>query len=279
MDEFYDPVNPRSVGGVNHRYRIAKTELTAGQWAEFANAYLPYYQGSANDLRDFWVRYDDAAGRFVATPGKENLPVQVQWRLAATYANWLHNDKAIAAWAFENGAYDISTFGVDADGNYTDQRTPNPDAKFWIPTEDEWIKAGYWNPDLQRYMAYPDNSDDPVYPGLPGVGETSFGIGVQPDLWPDVGSYSDTQSPWGLFDVSGGQSEWTTTWAFGEPTAWGTNQRDNWTDFDDLLNFNYFVRPPDNTIPTLRLASTIPSTPIGAIGVGAVYLQRRTRCR
>ena len=47
---------------------------------------------------------------------------------AARFANWLHNGQGNGS--TETGAYDIS-----------DGIKRQPDARYWIPTENEWYKA------------------------------------------------------------------------------------------------------------------------------------------
>lgn len=130
------------------------------------------------------------------------------WRYAARYCNWLTNGKGLEQAAFENGAYDTSTFTDNPDGSFNDQLTHNPDALFWIPTLDEWTKAMHWDPTKNNgeggYWRYPTSSDTAPIPGAPGTGETNGGTGV----FYDVGAYAGVMSPWGLLDGSGGVAEW-----------------------------------------------------------------------
>lgn len=45
------------VGSVNRRYRMARTEVTVGQWLEFVNSYAPYYEGPTNwsEFTSRWI--------------------------------------------------------------------------------------------------------------------------------------------------------------------------------------------------------------------------------
>ncbi|KAA0219198.1 MAG: hypothetical protein EDS66_17745 [Planctomycetota bacterium] len=208
---FFPPYAPEgfSVGRVDYRYRMARTEVTVGQWLEFVNAYAPYYDGSVSSLAftGDWIVYA-GNGSYRAIEGSENFATNMAWRFAARYCNWLHNGKGLEQAAFENGAYDTSTFGQDANGYYTDQRTHNAEALFWIPTLDEWTKAMHWDPAKSDgeggYWRYPTSSDTAPIIGPPGFGQTNAGSGATYD----VGAYSDVMSPWGLFDGSGGEREW-----------------------------------------------------------------------
>jgi len=209
------------IGDVDYTYRIARTEVTVGQWLEFANAYAPYFNGhDIFQLTGLLTRpTGNPPGQGPAYeprhPGSENWPADMGWRYAARYANWLHNGKVKDAWAFESGAYDTSTFKGTLGRN--DQARRSPGARFWIPDWDEWTKAAYYDPDRyapgeEGYWLYPDLSQDELVGGLPG----EPGAQTNANLFPapvgmDVGSYPGTPSPWGLLDLSGGQREWTET--------------------------------------------------------------------
>ncbi len=279
---FFPPyaTEPLSVGRVNYRYRMSRTEISVGQWLEFVNAYAPYYDGPTNSSRftSDWIVYDNQSGEYRAIAGSENYAANMSWRYAARYANWLHNGKTLDQAAFENGAYDTSTFGRDKDGNYTDQREHNPGARFWIPTLDEWTKAMHWDPGMNNgdggYWRYPHSSNLEPVTGPPGQGETNAGT----SLVYDVGSYSDALSPWGLLDGSGGQSEYLESGEDGFPyrrgSSWalGTN-----ADLIDRLT----LTPPQLASGGLRLTSSIPA-PVGFAAflmIGTVYLKRTRSTR
>ena len=113
-----------------------------------------------------------------------------------------------------NGAYDASTIGTLDNGRFTDQLYHSPDAKFWIPTLDEWLKAAHFDPAKNNgaggWWEYNTTSDTAPIPGPPGVGQTSAGYRTTglPQWDYPLGSYPDTTSPWGLLDLSGGAQEW-----------------------------------------------------------------------
>ncbi|MCL4222187.1 MAG: SUMF1/EgtB/PvdO family nonheme iron enzyme [Phycisphaerales bacterium] len=258
---FFPPYAPEgfSAGRVDYRYRVARTEVTVGQWLEFVNAYAPYYDGPAHSLAftGDWIVYA-GSGSYRAIEGSENFATNMAWRFAARYCNWLHNGKSLEQAAFENGAYDTSTFGQDANSYYTDQRTHNPDALFWIPTLDEWTKAMHW--DLTKnngeggYWRYPTSSDTAPIIGPPGFGQTNAGSGATYD----VGAYTDVMSPWELFDGSGGESEWlefATTesgWRYARGTSWALGPS-----FDEIDRLG--AGPPITGSGGLRLISPIPA--------------------
>ncbi len=212
-------------GAVEYSYRISKLEITTGQWLEFVNLFAPQMDDRSFGEPSFWGARKTGPGRHTLftdpvfeTP--ELHPVLgITWREAAMYANWLHNDKATSLDAIMDGAYDVSSFGDNPDGTFSDQLTRNPDAKFWIPSLDEWMKAAYYDPNKHGenkpgWWAYPTTSDTAPVSGTPEEGgessveldETSNGLSA----WRlPLGSYTDIRSPWGLWDLSGGASEWT----------------------------------------------------------------------
>lgn len=205
-------------GSVPYEYRISRLELTSAQFLEFVNTFwesaqipLPYwFIGSSGILFDLQGPYqlrDDL-------PSAGMIPViGLNWRVSAMYCNWLHNGKSSDLDSLQGGAYDVSTFGTNPDGTFTDQITRSPGAKFWIPSLDEWIKAAHYDPDRYGpgeggWWLYPNSSDMPLIPGPPGFGQTSGGQFIGSEYVP-LGAYGRQLSPWGLWDASGGAAEWT----------------------------------------------------------------------
>lgn len=206
------------VGGVDYEYRIGRTELTTRQHFEYVQAYWPYVPLDERRGHSFTGQWIGNAGslenpQYYIRSGAADRPTDLSWRHAARLANWLHNGKVEEQWAFEDGAYDTSTFGDNSDGTFTDQLEHYPDAKFWIPTLDEYAKAMFWDPDKDGeggYWRYPHSKDTAPISGAPWEGgETD--AGAHPDDFPplDAGSYPWAASPWGLLGGSGGATEWT----------------------------------------------------------------------
>jgi hypothetical protein len=87
----------------------------------------------------------------------------------------------------------------------------SPGARYWIPNLDEWTKAVYFDPNRYGegqpgYWMYPHRSDSPPQLGLPSEGgQTSAQLGNRS---PESAAYTNIQTPWGLWDASGGASEW-----------------------------------------------------------------------
>lgn len=281
----------RRVGGVAYEYRLTRTEVTVGQWFEFAQAYVRWNPEAADNSeltgRFIGVSFD---GTLFTAPALLNVPNVQSWRMAARFCNWLHNGKADNPAAFQNGAYDTSTFTQNPDGTQNDQRDHSPGALFWIPTHDEWVKGAFYDPNRYGqgqggYWRYPNSSATIPTSGLPeDGGETNAGIGVPRDRYPmPVGSYPGVRSPWGLLDISGGEHEWT------ESIGGSSLSRDRTFLGSNYGQLIYFLidRPDDAAtsaadprfLQGLRLASAVPA-PSSVVLISAlptIFFRRRSR--
>jgi formylglycine-generating enzyme required for sulfatase activity len=256
----FPPIQNQALGrgSVGYEYSIGRFEVTTSQWVQFFNA---AYDRPAGEPGLPWLipptfwgaqgttpinNSNPNARRWQVPAGNEMRPVgNISWRMAAMYCNFLHNGGAGAAGPggvvprdnFLNGAYDVSTFGNNGTGGFSDQATRSPDARYFIPSWDEWLKAAHYDPhkngpDQGGWWAYPNSTDSRLISGPPGVlvstneigppvpdpsgvlGQSNNGWEAQhfPGLSPFttlLGAYTDVQSPWGLFDVSGATTEWT----------------------------------------------------------------------
>ncbi|MGP1273584.1 MAG: SUMF1/EgtB/PvdO family nonheme iron enzyme [Phycisphaerales bacterium] len=230
-------------GSVGYAYRIARFETRTSQFMEFMNTLgqlspqtaifqEPGSWGGVGFVNgDGTVRFELAN-----SPNAADQPViGISWRLSAVYCNWLHNDKGQTLDDLNFGAYDTSTFGTDPDNppNLTDQAMRSPDARYWIPSLDEWLKAAHYDPNKNGpgdggWWQYPNGTDQPLTPGLPGEpgAQTSYGLDVPGFIEETipVGAYPDVESPYGLLDVSGGAAEWTESYTpdiFQTKRDWG----------------------------------------------------------
>ncbi len=247
------------VGGVDHRYRLTLTEVTVAEYFEYVRAYSPYYPGGINDPGYFGrfiynERQDPNDPGWYYAAGAGKYPADMAWIHAARFANWIHNGRRPERWAFESGAYDMSTFTRLPNGDWEGQATHSPGAAVWIPTLDEWIKGMYYDPGrnpppvgpawLSRggYWMYPIASDAPPVSGFPWTpgAQTSAGefAGWRGEMF-DLGSYPQSRSPWGLLDGSGGRGELleNVTLAPGLRLAKGSGTGGTLTQVEDRLDW------------------------------------------
>jgi formylglycine-generating enzyme required for sulfatase activity len=296
-------------GRVDYEYRILRTEVMQPQYVDFVRAFRPFWlsledrpgaieSGSPTDssFSSFGI---NLLGGFDIDPRYDNSAVTISWRNAARYANWLHNgaptDEASLTWdTFHTGAYTFTDESFTSGVRGT-PITRNADARFWLPSLDELLKATYYNPDRygeeeEGYWLYPHSSnDEPV----PMVGQPGGDYGA-PDINGDgqisgwealaVGQYPGTVSPWGLLDVLGTENEWvespyairqlsdgTFILALSDRVTVGSNPSfgaiDAWS--SDLEWFG---------TSTFRLATIVPSSgSVVVLGLGVALAARRRR--
>jgi len=266
-------------GSVDYKFRITKYEVASKDWFEFANVFsmqsdelddLLFANASTSLRPDF--NYQGPGHRYIYRPGLENpelAPIAISWRMAAMYCNWLHNDKSSDPESLMDGAYDVSTFGRDG-ASFTDQSTHHPNAKYWISTLDEYLKAGYYDPNKNGngpgWWLYGHSSDQPPVQGLPGEGDTIMGmsteeVGMGLGFFP-LGSFTNVVSPWGLWDIIGGKTEYVEEWDIdgfgnqrGRLTKWSSNGFGWQPEFFYNELWNFISVPPRSTIGSVRIVS------------------------
>jgi len=219
-------------GGVDYAYRILETELTVEQQFEFVVAYYPLYADRVSTFGRFeFTGFDITVipGIIRITPGHDpHRPGTMSWEYFARYCNWLHHGMVNEPWAYDDGAYDTSTFYEDPPGVYHHQLVRSLEARYWIPSLDEWLKAAHWDQSLNGgeggYWQYPAQTNEPLPAGLPEDGGQR-NAGRNDDGFPlAVKSYPDVQSYYGLYDTSGGRSETLEDFAgFGDRRSEGSS--------------------------------------------------------
>jgi hypothetical protein len=278
-------------GRVDYEYRITRTEVTIGQWWEFAQIYQQYVAPDDNvtfgALSGDWLL--PAPGRrYTLDPGAVNFPVTTSWHLAARYCNWLENGRGTDQASFETGVYDTSTFTQNPDGTRNDQIARNPGSRYFIPTHDEQLKAAYYDPNRygdgqDGYWLFPNRSNTPPVLGPPSAGG-------QTNVWAwytraplDAGSYPDMQSPWGLLDCSGGETEWSETVAGNVVRSryrHGSSLYNGFPEYETYDRFDFARSAFPDERSGFRIASVIPSSGAGCLSVlTLLFMSARRRTR
>ncbi|CAK9078657.1 PEP-CTERM sorting domain-containing protein [Durusdinium trenchii] len=200
------------LGAVSYAYNIGTTEVTNAQYAAFLNAKAasdPLGLYNTNMASGFGgISRSGSSGSYTYAPisGRENKPVNnVSWYDTIRFANWLHNGQG--AGDTETGAYTI--LGGTATPTNGLSITRNPNAAWWLPSEDEWYKAAYHKNDgnTGNYFLYPTGSDIDPTAELPVGGSNSANYESAINNLTDVGAYSFSTSPYGTFDQGGNVSE------------------------------------------------------------------------
>ncbi len=159
----------RMCGAVSYRYQISKFEVTAGQYTAFLNAVAASDTYGLYDTDMINAAYNFGAGCHIQRTGEPgsysysvpadwtNRPVNfVNWGDAVRFVNWLSNGQPFGPQGLsttEDGSYYING-ATTASQLLTVKRKAN--AVFVIPSEDEWYKAAYYDPDKAGGAGYWD---------------------------------------------------------------------------------------------------------------------------
>jgi hypothetical protein len=141
--------------------------------------------------------------------GRKNLPViLVGFNDTVRFANWLHNGQPTGeqdATTTEDGAYTFSDWWTVG--------ARNPGATVFLPSEDEWYKAAFYDAASMSYFDYPAGTDTEIVCAAPGATANTANCGHPPAVgaMTNVGSYTGSASPYGTFDQAGNVWEWNET--------------------------------------------------------------------
>ena len=174
--------NPTSgYGIVNKDYRMGTYEITNAQFAKFA-ANNPYW------------------------PGSDVPSNMVSWFEAAQFVNYLNTSTGnTAAYKFSGSTFtvwEVTDTGYDASNPFR-----NSNAKYFMPTENEWVKAAYWNG--TALQTYATKAGESLYQGNGSNGGWNYydnGWATNPYGPWNVGSGSEELN--GTFDMMGNVFEW-----------------------------------------------------------------------
>lgn len=215
-------------GGVSYAFQIMKCEVTVREYTKFLNRVAAHSdphelwvtamgEHVITDLGQGGIRKDvpqcirregqPGAWKYSPVPEREDCPVFfVSFLSVLRYANWMHHGGRNGD--TEVGAYDLNR-GMTV--------SRSAEAKVWLPSENEWYKAAYFQPEelggpKGSYWQFPICTHDQPVKADPGSEQNhaacfSRGFnGIVP-----VGSYPNAKSPCGALDMGGNVWEWTDT--------------------------------------------------------------------
>jgi formylglycine-generating enzyme len=188
--------------GVANDYRMGTYEITNDQWNKFtASLGVPVTGNQGYSYSSY------STGTNVPTDS-------ISWFEAAQFVNWLNtstgnqpaykftgtqgqSDYAFAPWSSTDAGYDA--------GN----PFRNTAAKYFLPTENEWVKAAYWNSTTLQLQTYATKPGDMLFQGNGTNGGWNYydnGYATNPSGPWAVGRGSQELN--GTHDMMGNDREW-----------------------------------------------------------------------
>ncbi len=173
----------QTVGGVGYGYRIGQLEVTVAQYVAFLNTADPrgvdrHHLYSSTESSTAWPRFgqidfSSGAGRgrhySVASPEWADKPYGfANFLRSARFVNSLYNGTLLAKRTAVDGAFAVTSYRVRLSrrterGMYKmsdREMTRSHRAGFVVPSQNEWIKAAYYDPNgggTYSYWEYPTN--------------------------------------------------------------------------------------------------------------------------
>ena len=216
-------------GEVSYTYQIDKYDVTDSQYTEFlnakgyptgANSLGLYYSSMGTDAVNGGISYNPAAAagsKYSVIAGHANQPVNyVNFYDTLRFANWLNNGQGNGS--TETGAYTLGALGPAGVPINGASIMRNQGAQVFLPSENEWYKAAYYNPTTHSYNEFATASNTQPIPSGPTA--TPNAANYVPGGWPnpdyadavghltDVGVYSSTMSSYGAYDMGGDALNW-----------------------------------------------------------------------
>ncbi len=182
------PGNCVQVGGVKYAFNVGEMEVTTSQWVTFLNTADPmglnrHHLWDAAESSSVWPKYGSvnrnmkaAPGQryYVASPGWANRPYNsADFSRAARFINSMQNGKLVSkktkvvttvnGTALKTTSYTVRLSPNTETGMYTmsnRKATRNSTKGFALTSQDEWIKAAYFDPKgggTFSYWDYPTN--------------------------------------------------------------------------------------------------------------------------
>jgi len=260
----------RLVGAVSYAYEIGELETTVRQYVAFLNTVDPL----GKNRRDLytpamspatWPKYGSIRRLSRASPGRYYEVAYPEWAdkpigfanflRAASFANALTNGEVLSRTTSTEHGYQVTTYRVRLSRNAEDgmydlavahgakgERTRS--AGFVVPSQDEWIKAAYFDPHGEgtfSYWEYPTSPSGEPHPSQLDANGDVVNAGTQPlstytprgsaaaPTWcpSQAGSGCETVNPFGL-----SSSDYQSQYRANVSTVGQTRTRSPWGTLD-----------------------------------------------
>ena len=253
---------------------------------------VPYeYRASIHEISQDDITKATASGMSNVTAGAwtgSQPAANIDWYEAAAFVNFLNTNSAKTAaydLAFSNGSWSMALWSSEqawTAGGTNLYR--NKDAFYFLPSENEWYKAAYYNAAGTNYFLYPTGSDTAPTAVASGTNAGSAvydGAASVPAIVASAGGLS----PYGTMGQGGNVSEWNES-AYGgtnsSPSEGRAIRGGYWNTSEyGLRSSSRLDGYPANEYAGVgfRVASVPePSTYVLVLlGAGAVYLWKRRK--
>ena len=179
-------------GAVPYEYRTGKNEISQLQITKATQI------GMANVSAGAWSNNQPAA--------------DITWYEAAAFVNFLNtNSGKTAAYdlTFSNGSWSMALWSSEqawTEGGTNLYR--NKDAFYFLPSENEWYKAAYYNPGGSNYFLYPTASSSVPMAVASGTNAGSAVYNGGAVTNPAAVTFAGGLSPYGTMGQGGNVFEW-----------------------------------------------------------------------
>ena len=235
----------QSIGAVDYGYEIGQLEVTVAQWVTFLNTVDPegtnrHRLYSDTQTAQAWPQYGQLRYTRKAPHGRHYAVASPEWAdkpygfanffSAARFANSLYNGTLLEKVSGTSSTFSVTTYKVQLSArtqtgmyNLNDPKTERRRKRgFVVPSQDEWVKAAYYDQSTQSYWKYPTN------PGTFGnAPDYNAGTAVQPlatQLNYDTGDVTNANgSPIAsIVDKNGNYPKWCPVAAQTSPSSCST---------------------------------------------------------
>ena len=196
-------------GSVAYTYQIGKYEVNNTEYALFLNAKA---KSDPNSLWDSGMQIsrdgEDGSYSYTVKEGSEKKPAYMVAGVdAMRYVNWVNNGSRDSS-DTETGTYVFT--GYDVVG------PRNPKADYFLPNENEWYKAAYYDPTKEgasSYWLYPNRTSNPAVLNYQEGAGNQFTLSFLSDTGgppgpTDEDAYPLASSYYGTFSQAGNLWEW-----------------------------------------------------------------------
>ena len=258
--------DPNPAGSVGYIYNIGKYEVSRDMITK------------ANSVGNLGITMADMSSR--GGNGVNRPATGITWYEAATYVNWLNTSTGgTAAYKFVGGTFQLWSAG-DA-GHNVNNLFRNSNAKFWLPSIDEWYKAAYGNLNgtWNNYATGSDSAPTAVASGTAAnTAVYKQGVMAGPADITNAGGLS----PYGTMGQGGNVWEWIETARDGSNNIVGENREirgGEWSHDQSLLRASDWGSSPPAGVNLngFRVVS-VPEPSTGllvVLGLSGLLLKRR----